>query len=110
MNGNEAAAFFDEAGEVFELLRRDCFVIGVEEDPVEFGEIVVITEGFFDIGMVVEVDGLAAQGFRKHGEVGVGVVVLLIVSEEENPEWAFFRGELFGGGLSKRQECDERER
>ena len=35
--------------------------------------------------------------------------MFLVVSEEENSERAFFGGELFGGGLGKRQECDERE-
>ena len=48
MNGNETAAFFYETGEVCELLRCDCFVIGVEEDAVEAGKILVIAQGFFD--------------------------------------------------------------
>ena len=33
-----------------------------------------------------------------------------VVSEEENSERTFSGGELFGCGLGKRQECDERER
>ena len=69
VNRDEAAAFFDKAVEVLELGRTHLIVIGVEEHAIEAGEVIVITQGFFDIGVVIEVDALSSRGLCEHREI-----------------------------------------
>lgn len=64
VDGDEAAALLDEIIEVLELLGRNFPVIGVEEDAVELCEVVGVSKGFFEIGVVVEVDAIPSGCLR----------------------------------------------
>ena len=46
MHGNESAAIFDEAGEVLVLVILDGVVIGVEQEPIELGKVVVVQQNY----------------------------------------------------------------
>ena len=83
---DKSASVADVVLEVLPLFARQAWMVRVEEEGIEFGKVIGVTEGGLDGGCVVKVNGVTPQGLGEHGVVLVGVVVLAFVAEKEDTD------------------------